>query len=112
VTALLRQTTAGQSLMKRLGGKRPNDKALADSAFAIVADKLKECTNLPLTMAVVQRLHEFHDVVKAKSPSLAKAGFDEKAKPLSAADQKAVEAFATTIFTPGFIANVPAITGS
>jgi hypothetical protein len=108
VMDLLQATPPGQQLLKRLAGNTAST-AASKAAFDAALEQLRECTNLPLTMAVVTRLKEFRDILTRSNPDLAKKGFDPKGGPLNAADHAAIVKVAGQVFTPGFITNVPTI---
>ena len=109
VLHLLHNTPAGRALMNKLAGLPPRDVPPPPAAFDAVIEALKASKNLPLTMAIVNRVRELQDKVAQRNPSLAKTGFAANAGPLAVGDQQTVGSFSAQVFTQAFIENVPTL---
>jgi hypothetical protein len=107
VLHLLHDTPAGRSLMNKFAGLPPRDVPPPPAAFDAAVEALKANKNLPLTMAIVNRVRELQDKVAQRNSSLAKAGFTANAAPLTAGDQQALSSLSGQVFTPAFIENIP-----
>jgi hypothetical protein len=109
VLHLLKNTPSGRQLMNRLAGLPAKDAPLPPAAYNAVMEALKACRNIPLTMAVVNRLNEFREQAM-RTPSIAATGFSANGAAPSAADATLIVGLSAKVFTAGFVGNVPKIT--
>jgi hypothetical protein len=108
VRYLLEKTPDGAALIKKLAGDAPHA-ALPPQKLSAVLGALSAGKNLPLTMAMVNRLKDLRDLSAQRSPGLAKSGFVVQGEALTAGDQRILNDLAKKIITPAFVANVPSI---
>ncbi len=108
VLDLLNNAPAGRRLMNKLAGSPAQDSQLKPEAADAVLKALRDGQNLPVTMAVVNRLNEFREQAE-HTPSLAASGFTIGGHAPSAADSKSIGTLAQNIFKRGFIERVPSI---
>jgi hypothetical protein len=111
VRYLLQSTAAGVSIVNKLAGLHPKGGPPPTAAANAVAEALKANRNLPLTMAMVNRLNEFRQAAAKGSATLAKTGFVAGGPDISAADRKVVDGLAAQVFAPGFVEKAPKIVG-
>ncbi len=110
VRYLLQDTPAGRSIVNKLAGSNPRGNPPSAATFNAVADALKTSKNLPLTMAMVNRVREFRQLA-SQNASLAKTGFAADGPQLSGADRKTIDGLSGQVFTPKFVVNAPNILG-
>lgn len=103
VQFLLAQTEPGRAIMAKLSGPAGG----GNPKPAAVTTALAACTNLSLTMAIVNRVEEFRMAAIRSSPGLANTAFASGRTTLSAADQRLLAGAAGRVFTPAFIDRLP-----
>jgi hypothetical protein len=108
VRYLFEKTPEGASLMSKLAGATPRAVLPAQKVSAVMG-ALSAGKNLPLTMAVVNRVKTLEELAGQKSPALAKTGFVVQGAALAAGDQRILTELAKQVITPAFVANVPSI---
>lgn len=109
VAHLLRDTPVGRSLVNKLGGQAARDTAPPAAVFDAVTEALKTGKNLAVTMSLVGRFRELEQLTAQRSPALAKAGFAANGGTIGSHDQALLATMAGELFSPAFIAAVPAI---
>lgn len=100
------QTEPGRAMIEKLSGSAGG----SDTKFGTVTEALAACTNLSLTMAIVNRMDELRVTAIQSSPGLANTAFAPRRPTLSAADQRLLASVAGRIFTSAFIDNLPRLT--
>jgi hypothetical protein len=108
VQYLLKNTPAGNRLVRRLAGLPDQTAPVAAPAYDGVMGALKDCRNIPLVMAMLTRLAEFRGQA-ARSPSLASGGFSAGSWAPSPADARTIATLSGGVFRDGFITKVPVI---
>jgi hypothetical protein len=111
VRYLLQSTSAGVSVINRLAGLPAKGGPPPPSTAKAVTDALNANRNLPLTMAMVNRLNEFRQAATKGGAISVKTGFLPGGPDIPADARKVVDGLAAQVFTPGFVDKAPKIIG-
>lgn len=105
VRHLLQGTGAGRAVLTQLLGAQSRTKVNFETlAVALIGNR-----NLAVTVALNTRFAELEAALKGKTPGSSEAAFSVSSQPLAPPVIRMIEGFAPTVFTEGFITNLPAL---
>ena len=105
VRHLLLATGTGKAVLNRLSGAQSRGRVNVEAlATALIGNR-----NLAVTMALNTRFAELEAALKAKNPGSSEAAFSVSSPALAPPAIRVIDGFAPTVFTEGFIANLPAL---